>query len=53
MIPIGIAIRVDNKIAYNASGIETPILAITNSDTGTLYVYETPKSPINIPEIQL
>ena len=35
-IPIGIAIRVDKKIAYNVSGIETPILAITNSETGTL-----------------
>ena len=28
----------DKKIAYIASGIETPILEITNSETGTRYV---------------
>ena len=36
-----------------ASGKLIQTLAMISSETGTRYVYEIPKSPVNIPKIQL
>jgi hypothetical protein len=44
--------RVEITSAYKASGKETQILSAIIFEIGLLYVYEVPKSPWTIPEIQ-